>query len=114
VWVGGEDEFDDAFATAIHQGAGALLVNPSIRFSYYRDRLVALSMNRRTFIAGLGSTAAWPVMAHAQQSERVRRVGVLMGAYTSAAGLVPAFRKGLGETGYSRVPLAGGPIRWSA
>jgi putative tryptophan/tyrosine transport system substrate-binding protein len=34
-------------------------------------------MNRREFIAGLGSAAAWPVMALAQQSDRVRRIGVL-------------------------------------
>ena len=36
-------------------------------------------MKRREFIAALGSTAAWPVVASAQQPERVRRVGVLMG-----------------------------------
>jgi putative ABC transport system substrate-binding protein len=35
-------------------------------------------MKRRTFIAGLGSTAAWPVVAQAQQGDRVRRIGVLL------------------------------------
>ena len=36
-------------------------------------------MKRRAFIAGLGSAVALPVVARAQQPERMRRIGVLMG-----------------------------------
>ena len=32
---------------------------------------------RRQFIAALGSAAVWPVVARAQQSQRMRRIGVL-------------------------------------
>jgi ABC-type uncharacterized transport system substrate-binding protein len=36
-------------------------------------------VKRRTFIAGLGSAAAWPVVVQAQQPGRMRRIGALMG-----------------------------------
>jgi putative ABC transport system substrate-binding protein len=61
-------------------------------------------MRRREFIAGLGSAAAWPVVARAQQSDRMRRVGVLTGndendplAKTSISAFIQALA-GLGWT----------------
>ena len=36
-------------------------------------------MRRREFIAGLGGAIGWPLAARGQQSNRVRRVGVLVG-----------------------------------
>jgi putative tryptophan/tyrosine transport system substrate-binding protein len=57
-------------------------------------------MRRRQFIAGLGSAAAWPVVARAQQRPTPVIGVVPNGAADTSAGLVSAFRKGLGETGY--------------
>ena len=34
-------------------------------------------MRRREFIAGLGGAAVWPMLAQAQQGDRIRRIGVL-------------------------------------
>jgi hypothetical protein len=43
-------------------------------------------MRRREFIAGLGSAVAWPMVANAQQGERVRLIGVLMSQLAEGVG----------------------------
>ena len=36
-------------------------------------------MKRREFITALGAVATWPLVARAEQSERIRRIGLLSG-----------------------------------
>jgi putative ABC transport system substrate-binding protein len=61
-------------------------------------------MKRRTFIAGLGGAAVWPVVARAQQGDRVRRIGVfLLGDENDPASkpLLSAFTQALAELGWT-------------
>ena len=58
-------------------------------------------MRRREFITLLGGAAAWPLVARAQQPERVRRIGVLETvSVTLNAANYDALRQGLRELGY--------------
>jgi len=61
-------------------------------------------MQRREFITLLGGAAAWPVPSHAQQSDRIKRIGVLLGATTEhdpeSEARLAAFRVGLKELGW--------------
>jgi len=60
-------------------------------------------MKRRTFIAGLGSAGAWPVVAWAQQSGPIRRLGVLMALGEDDPELkayLTAFRQALEKRGW--------------
>src|SRR6516225_4672737 len=73
-------------------------------------------MRRREFIAGLGSAAAWPLVARAQQGDRLRRIGVLQaGDKNDPAGktFVSAFTQALAGLGWTdgrnvRIDLRGG------
>jgi putative tryptophan/tyrosine transport system substrate-binding protein len=62
-------------------------------------------MRRRDFIAGLGTAAAWPLSARAQQPARMRRVGVMLSALAAddpeALARVTAFVQGLQELGWT-------------
>jgi putative ABC transport system substrate-binding protein len=60
-------------------------------------------IRRREFITLLGGAAAWPIEARAQQGERMRRIGVLMGQSESdseAQAHIAAFRGGLQKLGW--------------
>jgi putative ABC transport system substrate-binding protein len=60
-------------------------------------------MKRRAFITLLGGASAWPLAAHAQQPDRVRRVGFLLSALPAVqfgSGLLGGFTQGMRELGY--------------
>jgi ABC-type uncharacterized transport system substrate-binding protein len=57
-------------------------------------------VRRRTFIAGLGGAAAWPVVARAQQPDPLPRIGVLTPAETDVTRIFAAFRSTLSLLGY--------------
>jgi ABC-type uncharacterized transport system substrate-binding protein len=59
-------------------------------------------MNRRDFITLLGSAAAMPLVARAQQpTSTIRRIGILIPeSMLAARGLLEAFRQGLKEMGW--------------
>jgi putative ABC transport system substrate-binding protein len=61
-------------------------------------------MNRRAFISLIGGAAAWPLAARAQQSDGMRRIGVLMGLAEDdpeTKARLAAFRLGLDKRGWS-------------
>jgi putative ABC transport system substrate-binding protein len=65
---------------------------------------MASYIGRRKFLAARGGAAAWPLAARAQDSDRIRRIGVLM--HTGAdepesQARLAAFTQGLQELGWS-------------
>src|SRR5262249_55122084 len=73
-------------------------------------------MKRREFISLLGGAAAWPLAAYAQQSERVRRVGVLTGLADDAdtQAHMEAFLQGLAQLGWTEGRNLRIDTRWTA
>ena len=74
-------------------------------------------MRRREFITLLGSAAAWPLAAGAQQVERMRRLGVLLSQAESdpvARSYITAFTTRLRELGWTEGKNLGIDYRWGS
>jgi putative ABC transport system substrate-binding protein len=75
-------------------------------------------MRRRDFVAGIvGSAATWPLAARAQQAERTRRIGVLMGfGENDAEGTLwlSSFTRALQELSWVDGRNVRIDVRWSA
>ena len=73
-------------------------------------------MGRREFITVLGgAVAGWPLAARAQQADRMRRIGVLMGAVESdlaRQSQLAAFRGALAKLGWREGSNLGIEVRW--
>src|SRR3984893_3764656 len=80
---------------------------------------MAIDIERRKFIAALtGAAASWPLAVRAQQDQRVRRIGVLMGDFPEngpeAQAVVAAFREGLQKLGWMEGRNIRIDTRWAA
>jgi putative tryptophan/tyrosine transport system substrate-binding protein len=73
-------------------------------------------VRRREFIAGIGSAAAWPLTARAQQGERMRRIAVLIPCDESdfeAKLRVSAFTQALAGLGWTDGRNVRMELRWA-
>src|SRR6516162_3568954 len=71
-------------------------------------------MRRREFIAALGTAAAWPLGARAQQPAMPLVAFLNSGSPEGFAPMVPAFRQGLKGTGYVEGQNVAVEYRWAS
>src|SRR5262249_39304580 len=74
-------------------------------------------MRRRAFISLLGGAAVWPAVTHAQQSEGIRRIGVLMSRASDdpqGQSRVAAFQQRLQQLGWTDGGNVRIDTRWGA
>jgi putative ABC transport system substrate-binding protein len=97
-------------------GAGYPIVKSPVSFAATGQAMVLGEMQRRQFITLLGGAAAWPLAARAQQPDRVRRVGVLMGIADDPEGQarVMVFKQALHALGWIEGRNIQFIYRWSA
>src|SRR5262249_15595370 len=88
-----------------HCGEPLLFNNLLCSTLAWGQRMQFSQLKRREFITLFGSAAAvWPLAAHAQQGERMRRIGVLMALAADdpdAQIRILAFQQGLQQPGWT-------------
>jgi hypothetical protein len=120
VLLAASSSLDDPPATlAVHCGNGF-----DARFKPYQSTLepiqcrpLGADMRRREFIRLLGSAATLPLVARAQQSGPMRRVGVLMNSVateTAPQSYVAAFLQALQQSGWAEGQNLRVDVRWNA
>jgi putative ABC transport system substrate-binding protein len=76
---------------------------------------MSICLRRRDFITLLGGAAAWPLALHAQQGDRVRRIGVLTAGDENdpvRKTFVSAFTQALADLGWTGGRNVRMDLRW--
>jgi len=61
---------------------------------------MTVTIGRRELLAALGGATAWPLAARAQQAERARRIGAIMGSTGTGRSDIAAFQQALQQLGW--------------
>src|SRR6266568_6207789 len=84
-----------------------------IAFPSHREEEMSICLRRRKFIVAVGSAAAWPLVARAQQP-RMPVIGFLgLGSPNPSSPFAVAFREGLAEAGYVPGQNVATEFRWA-